>query len=255
MQPHRILLSNLGYARGISGRLVHHLFYVHRHFYCSPEIQKKCLKQLMEIIEHEDPDICCFVEIDKGSLSTGMYNQFEGLMNEKYAFFDIENKYGKASPLRRFFMTSGKSNAFTAKRKVEYEKIYFSYGAKRLAYKIRLEEGLTLFFAHFSLQRAVRARQLAEAHDWMKTEKGEVIFLGDFNILEGVGELDPVLRDEEFVLLNDDEPTFFFHTRELTLDLCIASRGIARSIDVKIIPQPYSDHAALVVDIVPKTAD
>ena len=57
-------------------------------------------------------------------------------MNEKYHFFDIENKYGQASRLRSLPFSKGKSNAFLAKQKFDYEKIYFHHGTKRLIYKI-----------------------------------------------------------------------------------------------------------------------
>ncbi len=112
-------------------------------------MQEKALGQLSGLIAREDPDICCFVEIDKGSAGGANFNQLEALVSEKYAFYDIENKYGEASRLRSFPLTRGKSNAFLAKQKLPYEKIYFTAGMKRLIYKIRLEPNVTLFFAHF----------------------------------------------------------------------------------------------------------
>src|SRR2546421_44911 len=112
MAEHKILLSNLGYMRGINGALSHHLRYAHRHFYCSVTAQKKALQQLAAILEREDPDICCFVEIDKGSSGSANFNQLEALVNEKYHFSDIENKYGQKSLLRSLPFSRGKSNAF-----------------------------------------------------------------------------------------------------------------------------------------------
>jgi len=250
MGTYKILLSNLGYARGISGQLAHHIFYAHRHFYCSPAVQKHSLQQLNTLIRREDPDICCFVEIDEGSFASAGFNQLQALIDKKYAFFDIENKYAPASRLRSFFMTKGKSNAFMAKHVFPYEKLYFGCGGKRLIYKIDLGKNLTLFFAHFSLNKSMRIRQLHEAGDLMRGVAGEAIFLGDFNILTGISELAPLLNHGPFVLLNrEDHPTFTFHTRRLVLDLCICSKGISRHARLKVVPQPYSDHAALVLEV------
>src|SRR5262249_1023438 len=79
---------------------------------------------------------------------------------------------------------------------------------------------------------------------------GEVILLGDFNIHAGFGELAPLLHENELEVLNKEEhPTFTFHKKQMALDLCICSRAIAPHIDLRIIPQPYSDHAALLLKV------
>lgn len=250
MQRCKILFSNLGYARGISGDLTEHITRAHRHFYCPPDIQKAILQQLSALIAEEDPDICCFVEIDQGSFTSGRLNQLAALLNEHYAFFDIENKYGPTSRLRSFFLTAGKSNAFIAKQPMPYEKIYFRAGTKRLIYKVALNSSATLFFAHFSLNRAVRARQILEIRQLVADTPGEVIVLGDFNVLTGLGELAPLMEDSGLTLLNKpDSPTFRFHRKHLLLDLCLCSEGLADKAELKIVPQPFSDHAALMLDI------
>ena len=246
----KILLSNLGYARGIDGRLSRHIFYMHRHLYSSKSAQKRSLHQLSELIEQEDPDICCLVEIDEGSFTSAGYNQMDSLISKKRAYFDIESKYGPASRLRSFFITKGNSLALIAKRAFPYEKLYFDCGIKRLVYKVTLDENYTLFFAHFSLNKLVRKRQIIEAGELMSRALGEVIFLGDFNILTGIGELEPLLKLGPFVLLNSkDTPTFKFHNRSLVLDLCICSKGIAEQAHLKVVPQSYSDHDALILDV------
>jgi endonuclease/exonuclease/phosphatase family metal-dependent hydrolase len=252
MRSYKILLSNLGYARGISGRLSHHLLYAHRHLFCNPAVQKRSLQQLSALIAAENPDICCFVEIDRGSVSSAGFNQLQELVNDKYAYFDIENKYAPTSRLRSFFVTRGNCNAFIAKHPFPHEKIYFASGIKRLVYRVHIEKDLTLFFAHFSLNRLVRARQILQVEELMKAAAGEAIFLGDFNILTGLEEIAPLLGGGQFVLLNRaDAPTFTFHKRKLVLDLCLCSKGIARRARLKVIPQPFSDHAALVLEIGP----
>lgn len=247
---YKILFSNIGYARGISGSLQHHLRYAHRHVYCNPGVQKAVLHQLYQLIERQDPDLCCFVEIDQGCIHSANVNQLEALINEHYSFFDIENKYAQASWLRRFSFTRSKSNAFLAKHPLPFEKLYLSHGSKRLIYKLRLPFGATLLFTHFSLNRKTRARQLEEIRRFLSQEAGEIMVLGDFNILTGFSELAPLLVDTGWLLLNaHDKPTFTFHRRRMVLDLCICSPGIASHARLEVIPQPYSDHDALLVVI------
>ncbi len=249
-RSYKILLSNLGYARGISGKFSHHVRYLHRHFYCSPGIQKHALGQLSTLIAREDPDLCCFVEIDKGSFTSAGYNQLHALIDEKYPYFHIENKYGPTSHLRSFFVTRGKSNGFMAKQDFPHEKIYFRHGTKRLVYKIALAPRLDLFFSHLSLSKAMRCAQLLEVRELMGNVSGEALFLGDFNILSGLSELSPLLEHSGIVLLNqENEPTFTFHKRRLLLDLCFCSAGIAASSRLTVVPQAYSDHAALMLEV------
>lgn len=250
MAEYKILMSNLGYMRGIDGRLSSHIFYAHRHIYCSEVAQKKSLRQLKEIIERENPDICCFVEIDKGSSDMAGLNQLESLINDKYHFFDIENKYGQQSRLRTFPFSKGKSNGFVAQEKLEFEKIYFDHGTKRLIYKIFLPGNITLFFAHFSLKRIIREKQLLQVRQLINEAPGDSILLGDFNILSGVSELSPLLQENNLRLMNDEsKPTFKFHKINKMLDLCICTKSLAGRVDLKIIPQPYSDHSALLVGL------
>jgi hypothetical protein len=249
MQRLKILFLNLGYARGIGGRLSEHIRFAHRHFYCPATVQTQVLQKFNALIATERPDLCCIVEIDKGAPGA-MRNQIDALISEECPFSDIENKYSRKSFLRSFPLTAGNSNGFIARAAYPFEKLFFSCGTKRLVYKIRLGENLTLFFAHFALKRSVRVRQLLEAREWMRQEKGEVIFLGDFNILEGLGEITPLLDGGRFRLLNrTDSPTFFFHTQKHILDLCICSQAISRQASLKILPQPYTDHAALILEV------
>lgn len=248
--PTKILLSNLGYARGINGCLAHHVRYAHRHVFCNHVVQGQALDQLAAIMQEEAPDICCFVEIDSGSFDTAHYDQLAHLLTDDYPQYDVENKYAQGSILRTLAFTRGKSNAFIARKRYPFEKIYFTHGTKRLIYKILITEELTLYFAHFSLKRTVRNRQLEQTRALMHDTEGEVIFMGDFNILSGFAELEPLIHDKGLVLLNQpDAPTFTFHRRRLVLDLCLCTPGIAERTRLRIIPQPYSDHAALIAEV------
>jgi endonuclease/exonuclease/phosphatase family metal-dependent hydrolase len=241
-----ILFSNLGYLRGINGSMLHHVRYIHRHFYCTPQQQRAYIKQVSQLIEVEKPDLCCFVEIDKGE----NLNQLEALVTEHYKYYDIENKYGLTSKLRHFPVTRGKSNGYLSKTNYLHEKIYFTHGTKRLIYKIQLEPNLTLFFAHFSLKQAVRVEQLKQVRQLLSETSGELILLGDFNVHAGFKELAPLMQENNLALLNDENtPTFTFHKTKLALDLCICSHEIAKRSHLRVVHQPFSDHDALVLTI------
>lgn len=245
----KVFFSNIGYARGIDGSLVQHIRRAHRHFYTGSSPQQLVLGQLKDIIRAENPDLCCFVEVDRGSFHSAYCNQMEYLTDDDYVFYDIADKYGEGNPLGRLPMFQGKSNAFVSKYDLEYQRLYFQRGSKRLLYRVALGENVTLYFGHFALQEKVRALQLAELRNFIQTHEGEVIIMADFNIMQGFKELRPLLDRTDLMVMNDEmQPTFRLHSKNWALDLCICSQSLAERLELKIIPQPYSDHAALLVE-------
>lgn len=246
----KILFSNLGYAKGIDGSLWAHVKGFGRHFYCRIPIQKTVLTQVKNIIMQEQPDLCCLIEIDQGSFHSAYFNQLQDLIDEEYRFFDISNKYGDQSLLRYLPSHKGNSNAFISKVELPFERFYFSNGTKRLIHRIELPNNRFVFFAHFSLNKAIRAKQFEETNALLRQCTGEVILLADFNILGGFSELKPLLEGTGLsVLNNESDHTFTFHRRRLALDLCIGSKDLLSQMKLKIIPQPFSDHAALLVEL------
>ncbi|GGZ24987.1 endonuclease/exonuclease/phosphatase family protein [Asticcacaulis endophyticus] len=246
----KILFSNLGYATGISGSLYHHVTRAYRHLYQAPAQQRRVLAQFRQIMEAERPDLCCLVEVDRGSLHSGFFNQIKALQCAQYDTFDIADKYGEGSPFSRLPFHDGKSNGFLARTAYPFSRLYFRHGTKRLIYRIEMDEGLTVLFAHFSLKPVVRQNQFEEITELVAGIGGEVIVLGDFNTLGGLGELDSLLAGDRLRLLNRrDEATFTFHQWQHTLDLCLYTPGLEARLGLAIIPQPFSDHAGLLVNI------
>ena len=246
----KILFSNIGYAKGIDGSLWQHVRGFGRHIYCRVPVQKTVLTQVKDIMAAEQPDLCCLVEIDQGSFHSAYFNQIHDLVDSEYKFFDITNKYGEDSLLRRLPSHRGNSNAFLSKYEFPFERFYFSNGTKRLIYRIELPGNRFVFFAHFSLNKEVRAKQFEETNHLLRACSGEVILLADFNILDGFSELNPLLHETGLSVLNNEaDPTFRFHKRRLALDLCIGSKDLLAQMQLKIIHQPFSDHAAILVEI------
>lgn len=245
----KILFSNVGYAKGIDGSLAQHVRLVGRHFYNSLSVQQQVLQQLKKIITEEDPDVCCFVEVDGGSLHSAYHNQLSSLVDEDYVCHDICGKYGEDSWISRALFHRGKSNAFIAKSEVPFERLYFKYGTKRLIYKICLPDNIRLFFAHFSLNWKTRIKQMEEVREIIQKEEGDVVLMADFNIMRGFSEFSPLLENTSLKILNDNTPTFTFHKTQLPLDICLVSESLAERAEIKIINQPFSDHKALLVKI------
>lgn len=250
MTKQTIMFSNLGYAKGINGTLWQHLSGFHRHFYCRVPLQVTVLSQLKSIIDLMQPDLCCFVEIDRGSIHTGGLNQIQNLVDESYSFYDVADKYGPKNHVGRLPLHTGKSNGFLSKHPLSFERLYFTSGSKRLLYKIVLTDMTHVYFAHFSLQRKIRAQQFSELNAMIKNTSHPVIILADFNIFTGFSELDILLNGTDIAILNNEnEPTFTFASRRLALDLCVCSKSLLSDIALRIIPQPFSDHAALLLEI------
>jgi endonuclease/exonuclease/phosphatase family metal-dependent hydrolase len=248
--PYKVLFTNIGYAKGIDGSLGQHIRLFSRHFYSNLSVQQQVLTQIKELISRENPDLCCFVEIDAGSMHSANYNQISALTDDAYPFHDVTGKYGETSWLSRALFHKGKSNGFVSRQKLEFQKLYFNNGSKRLIYRITLPDNIDLFFAHFSLDWKVRKLQMQELRSFVQVCGKDAIILADFNIWRGFGELAPLLEGEDMVVLSkENEPTFRFHNSQAALDLCIVSKSLANRAVLRIVPQPYSDHAALLLEI------
>lgn len=250
MKNWKILLSNLGYARNIDGRLWSHIRNATRYLWCPPAVQQESLRLFGGIINAEQPDLCCLIEIDRGSLNSAWFDQLTPLVDGDYRFFDIENKYGNGHAHRP--VMGGKCNGFISRWPVRFDKHYLQAGTKRLVYVVQLADNLTVVFGHFSLRRAVRARQFAELRQLADGLPGEVVILGDFNTFAGFDELSPLLDNSRYLVMNDAKLcTFKFSGLAMCLDLVLCTPGIAARCTVRIVPQPFSDHDAVVVEIAP----
>ncbi|OYU78301.1 MAG: hypothetical protein CFE32_02185 [Alphaproteobacteria bacterium PA3] len=246
----KILFSNLGYATGIDGTLRHHARNVFRHAFQTMAMQRRVLQQFRAIIEQHDPDICCLIELDRGSAHSSFFNQMEALCSATYPAFDVADKYGPKSRLSKMPFHHGKSNGFLAKSPHRFAHLYFENGTKRLIYQITLAPDLTLFFAHFSLAHKVRAKQFLEIRALAQRTPGRVIILGDFNTLTGLEELEPLLAGDSLRLINHPAvPTFRFHRWQHTLDLCLCSPSLVPEIKLRVIKQSFSDHDALLLEL------
>ena len=129
-QKFRILLFNVGYATALDGSIRDYLLRFYRYVYTPRQIVRKVRMAIYHLMQREQPDVCCFVEIHR---RTGCVPH-----PHAYTCSDVDNKYGAASVLRRLPFFRDNCNGFFAKGDLAFEKVYFRNGTKKLIYDICL---------------------------------------------------------------------------------------------------------------------
>ena len=149
----------------------------------------RILKKVANMIKRENPDVCCFLEVNKGALNRAFVNQIkELLLFTKYPFFDMEKKYARNSVFRYLPFFSSNCNGFLAKKKFEAHKYFIKKSAKGLIYEILLNDKISLFFAHFSVWNWIRKSQYEQISKIILERKNDgigIILCGDFNLFWG----------------------------------------------------------------------
>ncbi|WP_062235735.1 endonuclease/exonuclease/phosphatase family protein [Aureimonas sp. N4] len=245
----RIVYANLGYSRAIDGSLGHHVKRVHHHVFTTRNVQLRSLHHVRDRLRELRPDLSCFVEIDRGSLTNGFFDQSRALVEDHHTTVRIDNKYSAERKFRRLSVSRGKSNAFLACRPLTYVARYLSVGKKRLVYDLEMA-GIRVLVAHLSLRYRVRCVQLAELARWVEERDGPSVVIGDFNLFRGSGELQPLLASGRMAHANADAgPTFRLGPYRATLDTCLISRDLMNHCELHILDQPFSDHQMIQLDI------
>ncbi|KQT86264.1 endonuclease/exonuclease/phosphatase family protein [Aurantimonas sp. Leaf443] len=245
----RIVYANLGYSRAIDGSLRHHVGRLHHHLYTPLSAQRQSLSYVRQRIEALDPDLCCLVEIDRGSPTNRYFDQFPELHGGSFGTARIDGKYGADTKLRRLSPSFGKSNAFFSRESVEASARYLAVGKKRLVYDIDLA-GIRVLLVHFSLRYRVRTVQIAEVRTWLAEREGPTVVIGDFNAFRGPRELEPLLDGGTLFHANATAgPTFRLGPWRAALDTCLLSSDLKDRFSIEVIDQPFSDHQMLKIDI------
>ena len=240
MAAYKILLTNFEYGTGLNGSFYDYCRSFYRYLYCPSGTQKKSLGALKRLIEREQPDLSCIVEMGT--------RQMPALKDDHYAYSDIENKYGANSLLRKLPLFKNRSNAFLSKKKLAFAQHFFKYGTKKLIYEIFLNKNTSLFLAHFSLNRKTRQKQFEEIKALIKDKK-RVIVCGDFNIFKGFGELRSLIKKSRLKIANQTTDWTFPACRPTrALDLFIHSDTISVK-NLRVAPDQFSDHSAVILEI------
>ena len=239
----RLLLYNIRYATGTGPAF--HLPVPGAGYLRS---SRKVLEQITQFIRDERPDLVGLVEVDTGSIRTGMVNQAKHIAASLGHYTASECKYGSGSINHLVPIVRKQSNALLAAPGVAGERFhYFDTGIKRLIIELELEE-VCVFLVHLSLKYRHRQYQLRTLHDVIARATKPVIVAGDFNTFWGTHEIYLFMRASGLRSANDlGLPSYPSRRPRVELDFILVSAGIEVK-DFRIPEVRYSDHRPLICD-------
>jgi len=180
----RLLLYNIRYATGTGPAF--HLPVPGAGYLRS---NRKVLSGITEFIRSERPDVVGLVEVDTGSIRTGMLNQAEHIAGQLGHYSTYQCKYGAGSINQLMPIVRKQGNAFLSAPNVHGERFhYFDTGIKRLIIELELSD-VCVFLVHLSLKFRQRHYQLRSLHDLIVQAAKPVIVAGDFNTFWGTHEI------------------------------------------------------------------
>ncbi len=180
----RLLLYNIRYATG-TGPAFHLPLPGAGYLRSNPQV----LAEITAFIKRQDPDVVGLIEVDTGSIRTGMINQAEFIARSLGHYSTFECKYGVSSLNQLVPIVRKQANAFLAAPRVRGERFhYFDTGIKRLIIELELDD-IAIFLVHVSLKYRHRQYQLRSLYDLVRKTSKPVIVAGDFNTYWGDNEL------------------------------------------------------------------
>ena len=209
---------------------------------------RKVLTGITEFIRAEQADVVGLIEVDTGSIRTGMVNQAEYIAGQLGHYSTFQCKYGTSSMNNLMPIVRKQANAFLSAPHVHGERFhYFDTGIKRLIIELELED-VCVFLVHLSLKFRHRQYQLRSLHDLIVESKKPVIVAGDFNTFWGAHEIYLFMRAAGLRSANSAGlPSFPARVPRAELDFILVSEGIEVT-DFRIPDVRFSDHRPLVCD-------
>jgi endonuclease/exonuclease/phosphatase family metal-dependent hydrolase len=209
---------------------------------------RKVLAAITEFIRDEHPDVVGLVEVDTGSIRTGMVNQAEHIASQIGHYSTFQCKYGAGSINQFVPIVRKQGNAFLSAPHVRGERFhYFDQGIKRLIIELELEH-VCVFLVHLSLKFRQRQYQLRSLHDLILQSKKPVIVAGDFNTFWGTHEIYLFMRAARLRSANSAGlPSFPARVPRIELDFILVSEDIEIT-DFRVPDVRFSDHRPLVCD-------
>jgi endonuclease/exonuclease/phosphatase family metal-dependent hydrolase len=239
----RLVLYNIRYATG-TGPSFH--LPLPGAGYLRPN--RRVLNGLTEFLRRQDADVIGLIEVDTGSVRSGMVNQAEYIATSLGHYSTYECKYGAASVNNFLPIVRKQANAFLAAPRVHGERFhYFDSGIKRLIIELELEE-VCVFLVHLSLKYRHRQYQLRHLHDLVEKSPKPVIVAGDFNTFWGTHELYLFMRASGLRSANERSlPTYPASAPRAELDFVLVSERIEVT-GFSVPDIRLSDHRPLVCD-------
>jgi endonuclease/exonuclease/phosphatase family metal-dependent hydrolase len=209
---------------------------------------RRILAGITEFLRAERPDLVGLIEVDTGSIRTGMVNQAEHIAAELGHYSAFQCKYGAASLNNLMPIVRKQGNAFLSAPHVHGERFhYFDTGIKRLIIELELAD-VCVFLVHLSLKFRQRQYQLRSLHDLIVKSHKPVIVAGDFNTFWGTHEIYLFMRAAGLRSANSAGlPSFPARVPRIELDFILVSEGIEVT-DFRVPDVRFSDHRPLICD-------
>jgi endonuclease/exonuclease/phosphatase family metal-dependent hydrolase len=209
---------------------------------------RRVLAGITEFLRVEKPDVVGLIEVDTGSIRSGMVNQVEHIAGQLGHFSTYECKYGVESLNQFLPIVRKQANAFLAAPTVPGGRFhYFDTGIKRLIIELELDE-VCVFLVHLSLKYRHRQYQLRSLHDLIIKSNKPVIVAGDFNTFWGNHEIYLFMRAAGLRSANTLElPSFPSRVPRVELDFILVSADIEVT-DFRVPDVRFSDHRPLICD-------
>ena len=209
---------------------------------------RRVLEQITNFIRSEDPDLVGLIEVDTGSVRTGMLNQATYIANALGHYTAHQCKYGTGSINQLVPIVRKQANALLAAPRVTGERFhYFDTGIKRLIIELELSD-VCVFLVHLSLKFRQRHYQLRSLHDLVMQSAKPVVVAGDFNTFWGTHEIYLFMRAAGLRSANTAGlPSFPARVPRIELDFILVSEGIEVT-DFRVPDVRFSDHRPLVCD-------
>ncbi len=209
---------------------------------------RRVLAGITDFLRSEHPDIVGLIEVDTGSIRTGMVNQAEYIAQQLDHYSTYECKYGAGSINQFVPIVRKQANAFLSAPHVAGARFhYFETGIKRLIIELELEH-VCIFLVHLSLKFRQRQYQLRSLHDLIMRSPKPAIVAGDFNTFWGTHEIYLFMRATGLTSANAAGlPSFPARVPRIELDFILVSAGI-RIREFRVPDVRFSDHRPLVCD-------
>jgi endonuclease/exonuclease/phosphatase family metal-dependent hydrolase len=239
----RLLIYNIRYATGTGPAF--HLPLPGAGYLRS---NRQVLEQITQFIKAQDPDVVGLVEVDTGSIRTGMLNQAEFIASHLGHYSTYQCKYGVESLNAMVPIVRKQGNAFLAAPRVHGERFhYFDTGIKRLIIELELDDAV-IFLVHLSLKYRHRQSQLRTLHELVKRSAKPVIVAGDFNTFWGDHEIYLFMEASGLKSANvQGLPSYPSRNPRRELDFILYTAGIEVT-GFQVPPVRYSDHLPLICD-------
>ena len=240
----RLLIYNMRYATGTGAAF--HLPLPGAGYLRS---NRPVLESITEFIRGADPDVVGLVEVDTGSIRTGMLNQAEFIAQSLGHYSIFECKYGVESLSSYVPIVRKQCNAFLASPRLRGQRFhYFDTGMKRLIIELELDD-CVIFLVHLSLKYRHRHAQLRTLHELISQTTKPAIIAGDFNTFFGEDEIYLFMQAAGLRSANANHlPTYPSHNPRRELDFILYGAGI--EVTGFEVPQVrLSDHLPLICDL------